>query len=138
MNKSVLCSLACKLNQRSDQANCCLGSHFRDHWMVHVNSHKLRRVTYERTPAVNVIQNLFFSLKLQTRFFGVTQELFVAAGALWSIATSCSSPENQKILHENSFFLNFQVFSPDSAGVCSPVSVLRQFLGDCQEYVVHV
>ena len=60
MNKSVLCSLACKLNQLSDQANCCLGSHFRDHWMVHVNSHKLRRVTYERTPAVNVIQNLFF------------------------------------------------------------------------------
>ena len=136
MNKSVLCSLACKLNQLSDQANCCLGSHFRDHWMVHVNSHKLRRVTYERTPAVNVIQNLF-SLKLQTRFFGVTQELFVAAGALWSIATSSSSPE-KKFLHENCYFPNFQLFSPNSAGVGSPVSVLRQFLGDCQEYVVHV
>jgi len=89
MNKSVLCSLACKLNQLfSDQANCCLRSHFWDHWMVHVNSHKLRRVTYKRTPAVNVIQNLFFAvsfLKLQTRFleshksYLLQQELFGAS-----------------------------------------------------------
>ena len=31
---------------------------------------------------------------------GVTQELFVAAGALWSIAASCGSPENQMKLYE--------------------------------------
>merc|ERR1719234_218614 len=32
-----------------------------DHWMVHVNSHKLRRVTFKHTPPINVIQNLFCS-----------------------------------------------------------------------------
>merc|ERR1719234_2241914 len=90
-----------------------------DHWMVHVNSHKLRRVTFKRTPPVNVIQNLFRSFFSEASILGVTHELFVAAGALWSILTSCSCPD-----------------SPCAR--CSPLSVLRQFLRDCQEYVVHV
>merc|ERR1719273_930160 len=92
-----------------------------DHWMVHVNSHKLRRVNFKRTPAVTVIQNLFCSFLSEASIpiLGVTQELFVAAGALRSIP-STSWPR------------------PDSTARCSTLSVLRQFLGDCQENVVHV
>merc|ERR550519_3341444 len=76
---------ACKL----DQANCCLRSHFR----ITVNSHKLRRVTFKRTPAVDLIQNLFrsFLSEASIPILGVTQELFVAAGALGSIPI-CSRP----------------------------------------------
>lgn len=95
-----------------------------DHWMVHVNSHKLRRVTFKRTPAVNVIQNLFLqfsSWKASNPIWGVTQELFVAAGALWSIATSSSGPENQMKLHE---FQISEIFSshliPPGAAPPSP------------------
>ena len=83
-----------------------------DHWMVHVNSHKLRRVTFKRKLAVNVIQNLFCSFLSEASIpiLGVTQELFVAAGALWSIpSTSWPRPENRRILHFK--ILNFPTSS---------------------------
>ena len=82
-------------------ANCCLlRSHFFwiTGWYI-LKSHKLRRVTLcaQEPPAIHVIQNLFFSRSFlsseASNQIWVTQELFVAARALRSIATPCNWPE---------------------------------------------